>query len=375
MLVGAVFLIAARPPTAMASGASSLERATDAVVAVTSGAERIGSGVVVGRNRVITAAHVVDAASARPARIVAGGALLTYEVVAVDRHRDLALLSADLPGAVPAIVFGDSGVLARGQDVIALGFPIGLRSVSLTKGVVSSPRQLYDGMAYVQTDAAINPGNSGGPLVDGQGRLVGVNVAKVALVEVDVVGFSVPAADVIGFIRRVEPGLEIVTEAGESGGLPAAGAWRVWSAPPAAAFAAFTVLALVVVIVVRTVLVRAISGHAETGAGTGAGHSLTRRDRAVFEVMTPGGSRELDLRLPAVAGSARNADIPVPGDATGAYQVRLTRGPGESVVATNLSDKTGMYCGDECVPTLVLRRGESVSVGSATITLVSVYDA
>ena len=99
------------------------------------------------------------------------------------------------------------------------------------------------------------------------------------------------------------------------------------------------------------------------------------RSRAVFGVSTPRGSTELDLRLPSVAGTAPNADIPVAGDAVGAYRVRFTRGSGDGVLATDLADAAGMYCGDECVPTALLRTGQSVRVGSTTITLLRVYDA
>ncbi len=63
-------------------------------------------------------------------------------------------------------MWGDDSALILGQDVIALGFPIGLTSVTLSKGVVSSPSQTYAGATFIQTDAAINPGNSGGPLMD-----------------------------------------------------------------------------------------------------------------------------------------------------------------------------------------------------------------
>lgn len=366
--------LAAAPALALTS---TLERATGSVVAITSGAERIGTGVVVGTDRVLTAAHVVDAAAQRPARILAADALLTYEVLAVDRERDLALVAVDLPASVEAIVFGDSPALERGQDVIALGFPIGLKSVSLTKGVVSSPLQTYEGAEFVQTDAAINPGNSGGPLVDEQGRLVGINVAKIALVEVDAVGFSVPAEDALAFVRREAPDLELLVDRsapGQPAGPVTAGDDRGFGLT-LAGLALLTLVAVLAVIVVRARLMRVVSEHAATDDPSVAPTLAHARDRATFSVTTPRESRELDLRLPSVAGSAANADIPVPGDGTNAYQVRFARGPGGGVLATNLADESGLYCGDECVPTALLHPGESVRVGTATITLLRVYDA
>ena len=374
LALACVVALTAAPARALTS---TLERATGSVVAITSGAELIGTGVVVGTDRVLTAAHVVDAAARMPARVLAADALLTYEVLAVDRVRDLALVSADLPDAVPAIVFGDSTALMRGQDVIALGFPIGLTSVSLTKGVVSSPLQTYAGAEFVQTDAAINPGNSGGPLVDEQGRLVGINVAKIALVEVDAVGFSVPAEDALAFVERVDPGLELLVD--RSAPEPPAGAPAAPDLPalglPLAALALLTLVAVLAVIAVRARLMRVVNERAGAEGVTPPTVSVRTHDRAVFSVASPRESRELDLRLPSVAGSAPNADIPVPGEGTNAYQVRFTRGPGGGVMATNLADATGMYCGDECVPTALLHPGESVRVGTATITLVRVYDA
>jgi hypothetical protein len=357
---------------------SSLERATDAVVAITAGAERIGTGVVIAPDRVLTVSHVVDAASALPARVLVADRLVPFTVVAIDRQRDLALLAADIPDDVPAIVWGDSAALRRGEDVIALGFPIGLKSVSLTKGVVSSPLQTYLGARYVQTDAAINPGNSGGPLVDAEGRLVGINVAKVAGVEIDAVGFSVPGAEALAFVQSAEPGLELLIDApsGRAAGpnVPAAG-HRRWTVPLGVA-AALLLAATLAVMAVRLRLVAAVRSH--TGAlpvqGAEARGSRRRIVRAVFRVASPAHERELDVRLPSVAGTAPNADVPVTGDGVAAYQVRFSPAEG-GVLATNLADASGMYCGDECVPTALLKPGESVRVGATTIVFVRSYEA
>src|SRR5437867_2002721 len=89
---------------------------------------------------------------------------------------DLAVLKLDEKG-LPFLPFGDSEALRPGELVLAFGSPLGLEN-SVTLGVVSAvARQVRpdDRMIYVQTDASINPGNSGGPLVDGQGRVVGIN--------------------------------------------------------------------------------------------------------------------------------------------------------------------------------------------------------
>jgi serine protease Do len=101
---------------------------------------------------------------------------LTGTIVGIDHDSDLAVVKIEAKD-LPFLEFGDSDALKQGQLVLALGNPLGLdNSVSL--GVVSAvARQIKadDTMVYIQTDAPINPGNSGGPLVDSDGRVVGVN--------------------------------------------------------------------------------------------------------------------------------------------------------------------------------------------------------
>ena len=150
-----------------------------------------GSGVILDSDGyVITNAHVVQGArrvqvalaglaSGPPgARSIlkAPGRIVGAVVVGTDLETDLAVLKVDEKG-LPVLIFGDSEALRPGELVLAFGSPLGLEN-SVTFGVVSAvARQVRpeDRMIYVQTDASINPGNSGGPLVDGQGRVVGIN--------------------------------------------------------------------------------------------------------------------------------------------------------------------------------------------------------
>ncbi len=101
---------------------------------------------------------------------------ITGTLIGMDRDSDLAVIKIDRKN-LPYLPFGNSDELKQGQVVLALGNPLGLdNSVSL--GVVSAAaRQIKpeDTMVYIQTDAPINPGNSGGPLVDAEGRVVGIN--------------------------------------------------------------------------------------------------------------------------------------------------------------------------------------------------------
>jgi serine protease Do len=139
---------------------------------------------------------------------------LPAEVVGVDRETDLALLRVAADGLEP-LAIGDSDALRQGQLVLAIGSPLGLES-SVTLGVVSAvARQLRpeDPMIYVQTDAPINPGNSGGPLLDLDGRLVGVNTLIFSQSGgSEGIGFAVPAniaravAQQLGAFGRVRRG-------------------------------------------------------------------------------------------------------------------------------------------------------------------------
>ncbi|MEZ5293678.1 MAG: trypsin-like peptidase domain-containing protein [Vicinamibacterales bacterium] len=148
-----------------------------------------GSGVIVdAAGYVMTNYHVIE--GARRVQVVlasrtAGasivrprGRTLEASVVGVDEETDLALLQVDGRGlGLQALPLGDSDTLRPGQLVFALGSPLGLDN-TVTMGVVSAVgRQLEpdDPMVYIQTDAPINPGSSGGPLVDANGRVVGIN--------------------------------------------------------------------------------------------------------------------------------------------------------------------------------------------------------
>ena len=112
-------------------------------------------------------------------------------IVAIDPFLDLALLQAQELNTlgVPHVYLGDSDVVRVGQEVFAIGAPLGLER-SVSSGIVSSTQRNLGGLLYLQTTAAINPGNSGGPLFDTQGRVIGVINAKVFGAEG--VGFAIP---------------------------------------------------------------------------------------------------------------------------------------------------------------------------------------
>jgi len=151
-----------------------------------------GSGVILSSDGyVLTNAHVVSNArrvrvrlAVSPAPAKAGtpsafqpsGKMLEAKIVGLDRDTDIAVIKID-GRSLPYLELGDSDTLRQGQLVMAFGNPLGLEN-SVSMGVVSSvARQIKpdDTMIYIQTDAPINPGNSGGPLVDAEGRVMGIN--------------------------------------------------------------------------------------------------------------------------------------------------------------------------------------------------------
>jgi serine protease Do len=146
-----------------------------------------GSGVILSADGyIVTNGHVVSNARRVRVRLAVetpgrnamepSGKMLDARIVGIDRETDLAVLKIDRE-ALPFLKLGDSDTLRQGQLVMAFGNPLGLEN-SVSMGVVSSVgRQIKpdDTMIYIQTDAPINPGNSGGPLVESDGRVMGIN--------------------------------------------------------------------------------------------------------------------------------------------------------------------------------------------------------
>ena len=180
-------------PAAAQEGSGSVvavvERISPAVVTVlnldaTGGEQGSGSGIIIAPdNYVITNNHVVDAAQ-QLAIVLSDGTTRSATLVGRDQYADVAVLRTtdSLPGGAQ---FGDSDTLQPGQTLIAIGSPLGNFKNTVTVGVLSATgRRLDTGDGFymddlLQTDAAINPGNSGGPLLDLEGRVMGLNTAIV----------------------------------------------------------------------------------------------------------------------------------------------------------------------------------------------------
>jgi serine protease Do len=181
----------------------------------------LGSGVIVSpEGYVLTNNHVVERGVRFRVQLL-DGRELGAKVVGTDPSSDLAVLKLSAPGPMPFVPPGRSDDLLIGETVIAIGNPFGL-SHTVTTGVVSAvhrnfkagDRTLFD---FIQTDASINPGNSGGPLLDIEGRLIGVNTAILGERNAGI-GFAIPidrarriAEDLIqhGEVREGYTGLEV----------------------------------------------------------------------------------------------------------------------------------------------------------------------
>ena len=197
-----------------------------------------GSGFLIDdEGHVLTNSHVVE--GARKVEVeLGGGDSQEAEVIGTDPSTDIALLKVDDTKGIEPLELGDSSKVEVGDPVVAIGNPFALDR-TVTSGIVSAlQRQIQAPNGFsisnvIQTDAAINPGNSGGPLIDGSGRVIGIN----SQIESqsggnDGVGFAVPietAQDVVeqllndGEVRRAYLGItggELTPEAARALELP-----------------------------------------------------------------------------------------------------------------------------------------------------------
>lgn len=158
--------------------------------------EGAGSGVIYSSDGyIITNNHVIDSASKITVRLTDG---TSYDAVLVgtDAQTDIAVIKIEAEG-LQAATFSDSETLVVGQDVVAIGNPLGTLGGTVTNGIISAlDREItIDGeaMRLLQTNAAVNPGNSGGGLFNANCEIVGIVNAKSSGTDVEGLGFAIPA--------------------------------------------------------------------------------------------------------------------------------------------------------------------------------------
>ncbi|SMF68999.1 serine protease Do [Xaviernesmea oryzae] len=159
-------------------------------------AEALGSGFVITPDGyIVTNNHVIDNATSIKVTLD-DGTELPAKLVGADAKSDLAVVKIDAPKPLATIVWGDSDKLNAGDQILAIGNPFGI-GTTVTAGIVSARgRDLHSGPYddFIQIDAPINHGNSGGPLVDLQGKVVGINTAIYSPNGGSVgVGFAIPS--------------------------------------------------------------------------------------------------------------------------------------------------------------------------------------
>ncbi|NMB89486.1 MAG: PDZ domain-containing protein [Chloroflexi bacterium] len=178
-----------------------------------------GSGFIISSDGyIVTNSHVIEGASTIKISL-ADGSTSTARLVGQDSISDIAVLKIDANG-LPTLTLGDSNTLAVGNQVIAIGNPIGELANTLTVGVISAMgREInIDGtpLNMLQTDAAISPGNSGGPLINSAAQVIGINTAKSTANGVEGIGFAIP-------INDAQPVIEDLINQGYVSGRPQLG--------------------------------------------------------------------------------------------------------------------------------------------------------
>ncbi|MDR4948148.1 S1C family serine protease [Neobacillus cucumis] len=174
-----------------------------------------GSGVIFQKNNgtayIVTNNHVVEGASKLEISLY-NGQKTTAEVVGTDALTDLAVLKIDAKYVTTTANFGDSSKLRPGDQVYAIGNPLGTDlSRTVTQGIISATNRTISVSTsagdwdtnVIQTDAAINPGNSGGALINTQGQVIGINSLKISETGVEGLGFAIPSDDFIPIVNQL----------------------------------------------------------------------------------------------------------------------------------------------------------------------------
>ncbi len=171
----------------------------------------LGSGFIISADGyIVTNNHVVAEADEIKVKLLSRDKPYDAKVIGRDPETDLALLKIEAGGGLPVLEFGNSDATRVGEWVLAIGNPFGLGH-TVTAGIVSAKgRHIGAGAfdSFLQTDASINPGNSGGPLIDMDGKVVGINTAIVP--NGQGIGFATPSSQADKIIQQLKGGKKIM---------------------------------------------------------------------------------------------------------------------------------------------------------------------
>ena len=217
--------VASAPSGSVAAVARALLPSVVSITVTASGQQDGGTGIILSADgRILTNNHVVEAAASGGTIAVtfSDGHTVRASIVGRDPTSDLAVIKAAQATGLHPATLGDDSNLAIGQQVVAVGSPLGL-SNTVTSGIISAlnrpvcTQNCGGGGATptvldaIQTDAAINPGNSGGPLVDMAGQVIGINSAIATLDQLSIgqsgnigVGFAIPISEAKRVVAELE---------------------------------------------------------------------------------------------------------------------------------------------------------------------------
>ena len=170
--------------------------------------QNVGSGVIFDKKGyIVTNNHVVG--NNRQVNVaLSDGQVVTGKVIGTDSVTDLAVVKIPGSDKLPVAEFGNSDSLQPGETAVAIGNPLGLEfRGTVTVGVISALNRTLDDVEQqiklIQTDAAINPGNSGGALCTADGKVIGINSAKIAKAGVEGMGFAIPINQVTVIVSQL----------------------------------------------------------------------------------------------------------------------------------------------------------------------------
>jgi len=171
----------------------------------------LGSGFIIsGDGYIVTNNHVVAEADEIKVKLLGRDKPYDAKIIGRDPETDLALLKIEAGANLPVLEFGNSDATRVGEWVMAIGNPFGLGH-TVTAGIVSAKgRHIGAGPfdSFLQTDASINPGNSGGPLINMNGKVVGINTAIVP--NGQGIGFATPSSMADSIIQQLKNGKKIM---------------------------------------------------------------------------------------------------------------------------------------------------------------------
>jgi len=192
-------------PTSVPEGVTSTVAKVEPAVVMVEVEDSMGSGIIIDKSGyILTSNHIVEDVQSAIVILKEGGQF-PGEVIGRDELRDLAIIKISASGFdFPVVTLGNSDKLENGEEIIAIGYSLGLEGgATISKGIISAFRY-SDGVRFIQTDAAINPGNSGGPLINLNGDVVGIVTFKFVGEGVEGMGFAIAINDAKPFIAQVK---------------------------------------------------------------------------------------------------------------------------------------------------------------------------